>query len=316
MAFQQPSTICPICQKTEKFVFVRDHQNKDGRFSLYECRNCGIQFWNPFKGPGKEWYEKEYDFEARNILISKPYRGCHKKFLNRFRNFPSGTRILDIGCGIGDFLAELQRRKAEVWGVDFNRNHTEIASKKFGLKNIYTMDFGEFFKKDLPQFDIVTCFGLLEHIDNPRELVMAIKKIIKLGGIIATSAPSKENLVTGMDFRDQPPDHLSQWNPKAFASLFGQIGYVISHLEYLDQFNSFKSVITGKFRFGLVDKTAKTLNQGGPKKKNAFALLKTVHFLGSLKDYLIGGIPASFLMIVAWLSRRRGASMFVILKSV
>ncbi|MFH1462604.1 MAG: class I SAM-dependent methyltransferase [bacterium] len=315
MPFQLPLLLCPICQKQEKFDFIRDYQNKDGKFSLYECRNCQVQFWNPFKNPGKEWYEREYDYKARNILISKSYRGCHKKFLKRFENFPPKTKILDIGCGIGEFLAELQERGCEAWGVDFNKNHTEIAKNKFGLKNIYTMDFGDFFKKeDLPQFDIIAFFGLLEHIDNPLELVQKVEKILKPGGVLATSAPSKDNLVTGMSYRDLPPDHLSQWNRKAIASLFQKIGFNIFHIEYLDQFNSFKSVITEKFRFGLVDKTAETLNFNSSKKQSNVVFLKIIHLLGNIKDYIIGGIPAGFLWVVSRLMGRRGGTMFVILK--
>ncbi|MDO8424599.1 MAG: class I SAM-dependent methyltransferase [bacterium] len=315
MPFQPSLSVCPICQKQEKFDFVRDHQNKDGKFSLYECENCGIQFWNPFKNPGKDWYEKEYDYKARNILISKSYRSCHKKFLKYFKNVPSGTKILDIGCGIGEFIAELQGRGCEVWGVDFNKNHTEIAKNKFGLKNIYTMDFNDFFAKEgLPQFDIITIFGLLEHIDNHLELVQKVKKILKPGGLIASSAPCKENLVTGMNSKDLPPDHLTQWNQKAVSSLFQNIGFNVSHLEYVDQFQSFKSVITEKFRLGLVNKTAETLNFGSSRKQSSAALLKMIHFLGDIKDFVIGGIPAGFLCVLSRLMGRKGATMFVILK--
>lgn len=315
MPLQSCLSICPICQKPGKFDFVKDHQNKDGQFSLYECSSCGIQFWNPFKGPGKEWYEKEYDYKARNILISKSYRTCHKKFLDKFEDIPSGTKILDIGCGVGEFLAELQGKGAEVWGVDFNKNLTQIAKNKFGLKNIYTMDFNDFFNKEgLPQFDIITFFGVLEHIDNPLELVWKVKKIIKPDGLIATSAPCKENLVTGLSCRDLPPDHLTQWNIQAISNLFQKIGYGVSRFEYLDQFQSFKSVITEKFRLGLVDKTARTMDFDNSKKQSNVVLLKVIHFLGDVKDYIIGGIPAGFLCVISWLMGRKGAVIFAILK--
>lgn len=222
---------------------------------------------------------------------------------------------MDIGCGIGEFLSELQEKGAEVWGVDFNKNLTSIAQNKFGLKNIYTMDFDTFFaKKDLPQFDIIAFFGVLEHIDNPFELVQKIKGVIKPEGLIATSAPCKANLVTGLSYRDLPPDHLSQWNRSAISNLFQKIGFAISHIEYLDQFQSFKSVITEKFRFGLVNKTAETLNFDNPKKQSNVLLLKIIHLLGDIKDYLIGGLPAGILLLFSWLTKRRGAIMFVVLK--
>jgi len=317
MPFNPALSTCPICQKQEKFSFVKDHQNKDGKFSLYECPNCEIQFWTPFQNPGKDWYEKEYDYKARNILISKSYRNCHKRFLDRFKSFPENTKILDIGCGIGEFLAELQERGAEVWGVDFNQYHTDIAKNKFGLKNIYTMDFIDFLKReDLPKFDIVTFFGMLEHIDNPLELVQEVKRILKLGGILASSAPSKDNLVTGLSSKDIPPDHLSQWNKKAISTLFQKIDFGIYYIEYVDWFGSFKSVISEKFRMGLVDKTAKTLDFSGKKRQRNIILLKIIHLLGDIRDYVIGGIPAAILFAVTWLIGRKGGTMFVLLKQL
>ena len=315
MPFDSIPSICPICQKQEGFSFIRDYQSKDSKFSLYECKNCGIQFWNPFKNAGEEWYEKEYGYQSQNILISKAFRGCHKKFLKKFNNLASGTKVLDIGCGTGEFIAELQKKGCEVWGVDFNKNHTEIARNKFGLKNIFAMDFSDFLdKEDLPKFDIVTFFGLLEHIDNPLKLVQKVEKIIKPDGIIATSAPSKENLVVYMHSIDLPPHHLSQWGREAIANLFQKIGFSIFHIEYLDQFQSFKSVSSERFRFGLVEKTAKALNSGNSKEQGGVILVKIIDLLGNIRDYLIGGLPAAFLLIISWILGRKGATMFVILK--
>lgn len=306
------SLICPICQKGEGLILIRDCKNKDGEFSLYECKNCEIQFWSPFLNPGEEWYEKEYS--AINILTPDVHSSCHKKFLQKFKNLPKDVKVLDIACGTGEFLAELQKRGHEVWGVDFNKDHIEIAKNRFGLKNVYAMNFSDFLdKKDLPQFDVVTFFGLLEHIDNPLELVQKVKKILKPSGFIATSAPTKENLAANMHSLNFPPHHLSRWNKKAISSLFKEIDFTISHIEYVDQFRSFTSALTDKFRFGLVNKAAKKLDFSGAKKKESVILLKVIHVLGDIKNFIIGVVPASFLLVLSWILRRKGQTMFIIL---
>lgn len=315
MPFKPAPSICPVCLKEKEFNFIRDYKDKDSEFSLYECKNCGIQFWVPFKNAGKEWYEREYGYQAKNILVSKSFSGCHKKFLQKFNNLPWGTKVLDIGCGTGEFIAELKKRGCDAWGVDFNKNHIEIAKNKFGLKNVFLADFGEFLDgEDLPKFDIITFFGLLEHIDNPSELIQKVGKIIKPNGIIAASAPSKENLVVYMHSIDLPPHHLSQWGKEAIENLFLKIGFGISDIEYVGQFGSFKAVFSERFRFGLVEKTAKAFNSDNSGKQRAAILVKTVNLLGNIRDYLIGGIPAALLMIASWVFGRKGATMFVILK--
>jgi 2-polyprenyl-3-methyl-5-hydroxy-6-metoxy-1,4-benzoquinol methylase len=317
MPFKPTPSTCPICQEQKEFSFIRDHHNKDGQFSLYECKKCEIQFWIPFKNAGEEWYEKEYDCSALNVLTPKISSNCHKKFLQNFKNLPKNTRILDIACGTGEFLAELQSEGCEVWGVDFNRNHIEIAKNRFGLKNVFAMDFGDFLgKEDLPQFDIITFFGLLEHIDNPLELVRKIKRILKPDGFIATSAPTKENLVANMHSLNFPPHHLSRWNKKSISSLFKEIDFTVFHIEYVDQFRSFVSALTDKFRFGLVNKTAKKLDSARVEKKKSAILIKSVYLLGDIKNFVIGTVPAIFLFILSWILRRKGQTMFVILKRI
>lgn len=306
--FPEPPKICPVCQKGEQFKSIKNYQDRYNKFSLFECKLCKVQFWTPFRCPGSEWYEKQDDFEARSALNLKIYRGYHKKFLKLHKNFPQNTKILDLGCGSCEFITELRKRGCEVWGVDFDKNLIDIAKKKFNLENVYGMSFDDFFQKsDLPQFDIVTFFEIIEHLNNPLEFIENVKKILKPTGRIFLSTPSRERLLVNLARWDFPPHHLTRWNREAVSNLFQKVNFRISCVDYLEQFKFLLSAMNGKFRLGIVNKTAK-LSKSNSKKS---IIVKITHLGGNLKDYIIGSIPASFLWIISRLAKCNGGTMFI-----
>ena len=227
-----PSENCPVCQGTGEVIFLRQYAFKDNHFSLYECPKCEVQFWLPFKNPGAEWYEEQENYRLKEPKI---YRGYHKMFLKSHPSFAEGTRILDIGCGTGELLAELHKRGGEVWGVDADKRDIETARKYFGLNNLYAMPHKDFFRKpDLPLFDIVTFFEVLEHLDNPEEFIRDVKKILKPGGKIVMSVPSRDRMLANLYEWDFPPYHLSRWNESAIRKFFERINFRPDSINYAD----------------------------------------------------------------------------------
>ena len=227
-----PPEICPVCLKTSEFNFLRLYAFKDSSFSLYECSGCEAQFWLPFKNPGAEWYEEQENYRLKEPKI---YRGYHKMFLKSHPSFAKGTRVLDVGCGTGELLGELHKRGCEVWGVDADKRDIETARKYFGLRNLYAMPLGDFFRKpELPLFDIVTFFEVLEHLDDPLEFIRNVKKILKPGGRIVLSVPSRDRMLVNLYEWDFPPYHLSRWNESAIRKLFERINFKPDYINYAD----------------------------------------------------------------------------------
>lgn len=82
----------------------------------------------------------------------------------------AGTSALDVACGVGAWLAELQRQGATVSGTDISTRAVEQARAR--LPNA---DIRESVAEELPfeasGFDLITCMGSLEHfLDQPQAL--------------------------------------------------------------------------------------------------------------------------------------------------
>ena len=91
-----------------------------------------------------------------------------------------GKRILDLGCGDGYYSIYLNKRGAEVVGVDLSSNMVKLAkknAKKHGLEipfyetNGNTLNFGD------ECFDMVLTVVVLQHVIGERKLNKSIEEI-------------------------------------------------------------------------------------------------------------------------------------------
>ncbi len=295
--FQEPK-ICPICGKGKKFLFIKnwvDRENKKpNEHSLYQCSECGVQFWLPLGATQSDWYRDNNPYQVRELVKNKINRGYHKKFLEKNRKFPAGTKVLDIGCGAGEFISELKKRGCEAWGVDFDVKAIQIAKQRFGLKNIYALSFKEFFqRKDLPKFDIVTFFEVIEHLADPEGFIESVRELLKPQGKIILSTPCRERMLADLNGWDFPPHHFTRWDRGSIENIFKKNGFYIANINYVERLKILSESFAGRFKTGLVGKSLAVVRKDG----HALALARIVYFLGRVKDLVLGRFPAIFLWI-------------------
>ena len=102
------------------------------------------------------------------------------------KDFFSGKKCIDIGCGTGRFSFCMANLGASVWGVDPGQKSIEFAqllaselevkNTNFSVQNAYDLDFTD------ENFDFATCNGVLHHLDNPNKALQEIYRVLKNGG--------------------------------------------------------------------------------------------------------------------------------------
>jgi len=108
--------------------------------------------------------------------------GRSHRLKQKLKFIQNNTTILDIGCGEGDFLSNLQKYKVikKGYGVDWNKNNLDIAKEKNPSFNFIQADVT---KETLPfknsSIGVVVCSHLIEHL-YPSELYNLLKEMSRI----------------------------------------------------------------------------------------------------------------------------------------
>lgn len=99
-------------------------------------------------------------------------------------------RILDYGCGTGDFIGNLNNNKWDVHGIEVDQDRLSEA-KKYSKVKLHEMKVGQKLPFKANYFDAVTLFHVLEHVDSEKEALNEIKRVLKKGGTLYLASPYK-----------------------------------------------------------------------------------------------------------------------------
>ena len=101
----------------------------------------------------------------------------------------SAKTILEIGCGSGNFSAQLVKEGVETWGVEPFEQSANEASQKLTKVLIGTLDET---LKDLPDnyFDVIVMNDVIEHLLEPWDDIVNLKSKLKKEGVLVTSIPN------------------------------------------------------------------------------------------------------------------------------
>ena len=312
---------CPACGASATGEVVERYS----KYALHECGGCGLQFWEPRRMPDGRWYEQVY---ANRDAAVMPLEPGHQFFLSDARA-PRRGKLLDIGCGTGNFLAAAQGVGYEVTGIELNANAARVAREHFDLRLVFAHQPGEFARLyPEERFDVVTFFEVLEHQAEPRGFLEEAKACLRPGGHVALSVPNRERWLTGIDVLDYPPNHFLRWNVASLGRFLKAAGFdILTMREEPLGLRRAGQMVNTALRTGLSQPLAgvaepsfrevmqKAEEQTGPAPASAPPSMRqrVVHGLAAAKRYVVMPIAAA-----AWpylrASGRKGAYLYCLAK--
>ena len=255
--YRKPPNQCPVCETYQEhrrqFRFIQNYKQNSDQWSLFECPFCFVQFWHPFSYPGRKYYENVDFYYERDAIGVGSLNAQQKFFLKQYRPRPfEAVRLLDIGCGSGEFIHEVKKRLGwEVWGIDINRNVIDTVKKKYHIEHVYAIPF-EMLPNDarFSDFDIVTAFEVIEHIGNPAQFIAVARRILKKRGVLVISTPNRRRLIGRHTISDFPPVHLTRWDIKSLPRALSGRGFdtqQINEVEFSLSFFTYNLFAPGNF---------------------------------------------------------------------
>lgn len=133
-------------------------------------------------------YKRIFDLEDNHGW----YCGLHELILATMRDLlPFQTaRILDIGCGTGGLLNQLQPTWPSSWGLDIS-THALKYSKKRGISHLFQASVSHLPIVD-GYFDAIVCIDVIYHkqIQNDLAVLQECHRVLKPGGILILHTPA------------------------------------------------------------------------------------------------------------------------------
>lgn len=163
------------------------------------CKECGYVHIEPKPTEEhlKQLYEKKYYEEIKPEFLYKSddelewERNFNSHLYRRYKDFNIKARkLLDIGCGTGDFAMLGKELGWNVLGVEPSKAASRIARSK-GLQ-IFT----EFFTRQTVinrKFDVIHMANFLEHVVAPNNMVEMAHEILTPKGLLSIVVPNDDN---------------------------------------------------------------------------------------------------------------------------
>lgn len=141
------------------------------------------------------------------------------------RHAASAGRVLDVGCGTGFLLEYLGRAGWSGLGIDLSPESVALADERLeriGVADRLSAQVGSAYEPPTGPFDLVTVTDVLEHLDDPRACLSAIRSQIAPGGLLVISTPNRRSLpgarrwlaergVPGIQLHLAPIDRWQTW---------------------------------------------------------------------------------------------------------
>ncbi|OFX17430.1 MAG: hypothetical protein A2033_07840 [Bacteroidetes bacterium GWA2_31_9] len=197
-------------------------------YGLIKCDNCGLIFMKQIPTKKElDLFYNTYSYVTEQEVSPITIKRYHS-LLDEFEKFKKTNRIFDVGCGQGFFLKEAIKRGWKVFGTEFSPAAIEICKNR-GIE----MKIGKLNPSDFKpnSFDIITSFEVLEHINNPKEEMENIAKLLRFEGLFYCTTPNFNSLVTryikNKSYIISYPEHLIYFTKTTLNHLIINAGFKI-----------------------------------------------------------------------------------------
>lgn len=221
---------CPMCADC-RIAPLRGFEQQH----LYQCTNCTLVF-DKRRPSDQELYDyyRRYSYGTLKPCPAATTASFHR-LLSTFERFRRSGRILDIGCGQGDFLEIARQRGWHEQGSEYSEAAVALCRSR-GLKVVHgdlaLSDFGD------QVFDVITAFEVIEHVNDPATLMAHVRRLLRPGGLLYITTPNFDSVLRHLEKSEFRmicyPEHLCFYTRRS-----------LRYLAQLHEFEPVKVLTTG-----------------------------------------------------------------------
>lgn len=188
---------CPVCGSDYHEDISAWQQlalnQAQGAYKVYRCNSCKLRWLTPF-GQGdsnieiydEDYYEAEFAEgcsyrDEKNQLVC-----CYENVVRGLKNNGISDRLLDIGCGTGDFLNVSKNNGIHCQGIEPSEYASQIAISRGHKVWQGTLDDFPYIENT---FSAAHCSHVLEHVPDLHIFLEKLRTILEPGAPLYIEVP-------------------------------------------------------------------------------------------------------------------------------
>lgn len=245
---------CPVCgNDNAKKIGIRGNREFNGFDNTIEphvvtnvvaCKVCNHIYTNP-EIRGLEYLEDEH-YSAVEGYLNVNQQNLSAMFTSRLTYIQKyiikeNPSLLDVGAGKGEFVSVAVKNNFLAEGVEPSLNFCNYATETHKIK-MYNGYLGNVAELEEKKFDVITMHHVLEHVEEPVQLIENIKKYLNRDGLLFIEVPNCNSYLSifadlvykirGLNWSNRvsplhAPFHKFGYTPKSLKFLLEKCGYSI-----------------------------------------------------------------------------------------
>jgi len=225
------SVRCPVC-----FSSPAEKKFTKESYPVHGCTICGCEFLDPQPSDGvladiygAQYFLGDHD-ESFDQRVAALKSATAALYLDQLAPVLAAgkKRLLEVGCGTGDFLLEAQSRSLEVSGIEYSPVSVARANQRLGREVVLR---GTIDDLSLPSdhFDVIAACDVIEHTRSPRAFLERARELLCPGGIVFLVTPSLDSWsrkLLGARWMEYKVEHLFYFGQRSLARLLADTGFL------------------------------------------------------------------------------------------
>ena len=270
---------CPVCGSTEHIRLYSFEYWSDGVLralgltapvegpALYRCSICNHHFANPqirqelldlyYFRLGSEFFDA---VEGAGDYLGRR----NSRLVEQIETYVARGRVLEVGCGLGYFLAHFDPERWERHGIDPAERACAFA-RTLGLNVVHALGGEQSYSAP---FDVVLMFDVIEHLKRPGEMVNWIRGQLRDAGLLVIGTGNVASINARLAGRYWGYfgswEHVSLFSPESVTYLLELHSFAVERIDRVSHRGSglagdFRAVLTN-LEVGMKNAVKATLN--------------------------------------------------------
>lgn len=197
--------------------------------NLYQCPRCSLV---QLDSSPVHYYKDVIRAGGGSSTMKELRKEEYKDFIERFDLY--GKKILEVGCGKGEFLSLWKEFDVQCIGIE-NSSDLVAQGRSQGLNIIHGFMNDPNMKLKNGPFDAFCQFNFLEHQPRPNEMLQTIYNNLTDEGVGLITVPSLEYILTHNGYYELIRDHLAYYSESSLKLLFENNGFDVVKLKTVNR---------------------------------------------------------------------------------